>query len=294
MKYRILSAMLLIIVLAGQVRAMDWGGLAAVSRFCEEKRFDEAIRRLEEMAARADNDAEQFHYLQKAVEISGNSMKDYDRARALADKIRDPACRDVAILQLYWNFKRYDEALAHAQGKAVETWPIGSRAAAYNILGEINRMRKNNAAALENYARAAGLPAAAGNVRGSAARAAGALYLENDDRARAEEMFRKALAISPAAFAWRCESLMALSGMLIQDKRTAEAVALFESGKVASDAGEHWKPRLLEAYARALLADGKRIKSIETYDELLKSGISAEWKARIDKDLDKIADSMNE
>jgi tetratricopeptide (TPR) repeat protein len=293
MKHRAWFMLALALVLAGEVLAMDWTGLGAARRLQEEKRYDEAIRRLEEMAGRTTNDAEQFQYLQTAMEIAGSSLKNYDRARALADKIRDPASRDFAVLQLYWNFKRYDEALAHAQGKPIETWPVASRASAYNILGEINRMRKNNAAALENYARAAGLPAVAGTVRGSAAKAAGALYLEGGDRAKAEEMFRKALAISPAAFAWRCESLIALSDMLVRDNRAAEAVKLFESGRAANDANEHWKPRLLEAHARALLADGKKIKAIETYDALLKSGISAEWKARIDKELDKIAETMN-
>jgi tetratricopeptide (TPR) repeat protein len=281
------------LILSGEAFTMDWEGLAAVHGLRVEKRYDDAIRRLEDMAGRTRNDAEQFHYLQMAVEIASNSLKNYDRAKALAGAIRDPASRDFATLHLYWSFKRYDEAFAYAQGKPIETWPVGCLATAYNILGEINLMRQNNQAALENYLKAAQqLPAAAGTARGSSARQAGMLYLQSGDRVRAEEMFRKALAISTAGYAWRNDSLITLSGMLIEDKRTAEAVALFESFDFNKMENNYWTNRLLDAYARALLADGKKIKAIETYDALLKSNISQERKVKIEKELDKLADKM--
>ena len=55
------------------------------------------------------------------------------------------AGRDFAVLELYWTFKRYDDALARTQGKPFETWPVGSLAEAYNTLGEMNRQRVRNA-----------------------------------------------------------------------------------------------------------------------------------------------------
>ena len=52
------------------------------------------------------------------------------------------------------------------------------------------------------------------------------------------------------------------------------------------------KGTLLEAYARALLAAGKKIKAIETFDQLLQLNLPATWKDRINQELDQMAEAF--
>jgi hypothetical protein len=49
---------------------------------------------------------------------------------------------------------------------------------------------------------------------------------------------------------------------------------------------------LLEAQARALLAAGKKIKAIETFDQILQLNLPAAWKDRINAELDKMAEDL--
>lgn len=272
--------------------ALDYAGLGAVKQMRGDKRYGEAVQKLETMASSAATDGEQSHYLQLAVDIAVESLKDSERARALADKVRDPGRRDFAQLQLLWRLKKYDDALKQVQGKDVDGWPVEYRGKTHGILADIYRLRGDEPAALEQYAKAIQAAGAESSVRGGAAREAGTIYLKQGNRAKAEEMFRKAMAVSPAAYAWRNESLITLSGMLIQDRRSAEAVKLFEGIDFDKLDIPYWKSSLLEAYARALLADGQKIKAIETFDRLLQSGISKERQAKIEKELDKLADEM--
>jgi tetratricopeptide (TPR) repeat protein len=292
MNYRRWLVVAMVLGLATGVSALDYAGLNAVKQMRVEKRYEESVQKLVAMAGSAASDGEQFHYLQLATDIAAESLKDLDRARVLADTIRDSARRDFAQLQLLWRFKKYDDALKRVQGKAIDEWPVGCRGSAHVILADIYRLRADEPAALEHYAKAILAAGAEASVRGGAAREAGMIYLKQGNRAKAEEMFRKAMDASPAAYAWRNESLIKLSGMLIQDQRSAEAVKLFAGIDFDKLDIPHWKSSLLDAYARALLADGQKIKAIETFDRLLQSGISKEQQAKIEKELDKLADEM--
>ena len=272
--------------------ALDFQQLGAVKLLRSEKRFDEAIQKLEAMAAQAADADENFHYLEIAIEIASGSLKNADRALALADKVKDPARRDFANLRVLSDFKLYDEALARVRDKKIDEWPVRCRGSAHGILADIYRLRGDDAAAQEHRLKAIASPGAEAVVRGNAATDAAQLYLKQGDTRKAEEMFREALAISPASYAWRNTSVIALSRLLIQTQRPKEAVKLFEGMDFSKVQDTNAQGNLLEAYARALLAAGKKIKAIETFDTLLQSGIPDTWKDRINKELDQMAEDF--
>jgi tetratricopeptide (TPR) repeat protein len=129
-------------------------------------------------------------------------------------------------------------------------------------------------------------------VRGRAHREAAVLHLKHGDTSKAEEHFHKALAVTPANYAWRIDSLAGLSRLLIDNKRPKEAVKAFEGTDFSQIDHITSKGSLLEAYARALLAAGKKIKAIETFDQLLQLNLPATWKDRINQELDQMAESF--
>jgi tetratricopeptide (TPR) repeat protein len=276
----------------GAASALDYTQLNAVKLLRSEKRLDEAIQKLEAMAAQAADADENFHYLEIAIEIASGSLKNADCALALADKMKDPARRDFANLRVLSEFKRNDEALARVHDKKIDQWPVSCRGRAHVILAAIYQLRGDDAAAQEHRLKAIASPGTETVVRGNAATDAAQHYLKQGDTRKSEEMFRQALAISPASFAWRNTSLIALSRLLLQDQRAKEAVKLFEGMDFAKVENTHSRGLLLEAYARALLAAGKKIKAIETLDTLLQSGIPDTWKDRINKELDQMADDF--
>jgi tetratricopeptide (TPR) repeat protein len=244
------------------------------------------------MAAQAADADENFHYLEIAIETASGSLKDADRALALADKVKDPARRDYANLRVLSDFKRYDEALARVRDKNIDEWPVSCRGKAHVILAAIYQMRGDDAAAQEHRLKAITSPGAEAAVRGNAATEAAQLYLKQGETRKAEEMFRQALDISPAYYAWRNESVIALSRLLIQTQRAKEAVKLFEGMDFSKVENTNARGLLLEASARTLLAAGKKIKAIETFDTLLQSGIPETWKDRINKELDQMAEDF--
>ncbi len=74
-------------------RAMPSPGASVspvVQQMCAEKRFEEAVQKLETLADDAKTDAEQSTYLQEAIDIVINHLKDVHRAETLIGKIRDP------------------------------------------------------------------------------------------------------------------------------------------------------------------------------------------------------------
>jgi len=276
----------------GAAPALDFTQLNVVKLLRTGKRFDEAIQKLEAMAAQAADVDENFHYLDIAVEIASALLKDASRALALADKVKDPARRDYANLRVLSDFKRYDEALARVRDKKIDEWPARCRGSAHGILANIYRLRGDDTAAQEHRLKAIASPGAEPLVRGNAATDAARLYLKQGDTRKAEGMFRQALDISPAYYAWRNESVIALSRLLIQDQRPKEAVKLFEGMDFTKVESTTARGQLLEAYARALFATGKKIKAVETFDTLLQSGIPDTWKDRINKELDQMAEDF--
>jgi len=276
----------------GTASALDYTQLNAVKLLRTEKRFDEAIQKLEAMAAQTADADENFHYLEIAIEIASGSLKNADRALALADKVKDPARRDYANLRVLSDFKRYDEALARVRDKRIDEWPVRCRGSAHGILANIYRLRSDDATAQEHRLKAIASPGAEAAVRGNAATEAAQLYLKQGETRKAEEMFRQALAISPASYAWRNTSVIALSRLLIQTQRPKEAVKLFEGMDFSKVENTNARGLLLESNARALLAAGKKIKAVETFDTLLQSGIPDTWKDRINKELDQMAEDF--
>jgi tetratricopeptide (TPR) repeat protein len=287
---RLIAITLTLLTVSAQ--ALDYQQLGAVKLLRSEKRFDEAIQKLEAMAAQAADADENFHYLEIAIEIASGSLKNADRALALADKVKDPARRDYANLRVLSDFKRYDEALARVRDKKIDEWPVRCRGSAHGILADIYRLRGDDAAAQEHRLKAISSPGAEAVVRGNAATDAAQLYLKQGDTRKAEEMFRQALDISPASYAWRNESVIALSRLLIQTQRAKEAVKLFEGMDFSKVENTNARGQLIEAYARALLAADKKIKAVETFDTLLQSGIPDTWKERINKELDQMAEDF--
>lgn len=278
--------------LAASSPAIDYKQLSAAKRLAADKRYDEAIQKLEALAAKTEEAGENFHYLDLAIDIAVKSLKDADRALALAAEVKDAAYRDFARLNVLADLGRFDEALASVHGKNVDTWPVRCRGQAHGILAEIYHKKKDDTAELEQWQLAANALGAEVGVRGRAFREAGVIHLKHGDMAKAEEQFRQAISLTPAGYSWRTESLIALSSLLIQNQRAREAVKLFEGTDFTKIENINSKGNLLEAQARALLAAGKKIKAIETFDQLLQFNIPATWKDRINKELDQMAEEL--
>jgi tetratricopeptide (TPR) repeat protein len=272
--------------------AIDYTQFSAAKRLRADKRYDEAIQKLEGMAAKTDDAGENFTYLDFAIDMAVDSLKNAEKALALVGEVKDPAHRDFARLRVLADFERYDEALASVKGKDIDGWPVRCRSQAHGILAGIHHAKKDAAAELQEWKKSAESPGAEPGMRGRALRELGVLYLKEGKSKEAEEQFRQAIQVTRANYAWRVESLVALSRLLIEGQRGKEAVKVFEGTDFTKVSSVTAKGNLLEAYARALLAAGRRIKAIETFDELLKLDISAEWKGRINRELDEMAESF--
>src|SRR3954447_19468632 len=95
--------------LAASAQAIDYKQLGVAKRLAADKRYDEAIQKLEAMAAKTEEPGENFGYLDLAIDIAAKSLKDADRALALAAEMKDAAYRDFARLSVLTAFRRYDE-----------------------------------------------------------------------------------------------------------------------------------------------------------------------------------------
>jgi hypothetical protein len=80
--------------------------------------------------------------------------------------------------------------------------------------------------------------------------------------------------------------------LLIESNRTKEAVQAFDGTDFTKVTSVTARGSLLEAYARTLLAAGKKIKAIETFDQLLQLDLPAVWKDRINQELDQMAEEF--
>lgn len=279
-------------LLGVSAQAIDYTQLSAAKRLRADKRYDEAIQKLEGMAAKTDDAAENFTYLGFAIDTAVESLKDAARSLALVAAVKDPAYRDFAKLRVLADFDRYDEALASVQGKDIDGWPVRCRSQAHSILAGIYHAKKDAAAELQQWQMTADAPGAEPGVRGRALRELGVLHLKQGQAKEAEEQFRRAIRVTSANYSWRVESLAALSRLLVESNRGREAVKAFDDTDFTKVSSVTAKASLLEAYARALLAAGRKIKAIETFDQLLQLDISAEWKDRINKELDQMAEAL--
>ncbi|MDB6004656.1 MAG: hypothetical protein JWR15_1643, partial [Prosthecobacter sp.] len=244
-------------------QAIDYAQLSVAKRLRGDKRYDEAIQKLEGMAAKTDEAGENFTYLDFAIDMAVESLKNPGKALALAAAVKDPAHRDFAKLRVLADFERYDEALASVQGKDIDAWPVRCRSQAHSILAGIYHAKKDAAAELQQWQLTADAPGAEIGVRGRALRELGVMQLKQGKAKEAEEQFRKAVQVTPANYAWRVESLVSLSRLLVESQRGREAVKAFEGTDFTKVTSLTSKANLIEAYARALLAAGKKIKAIE-------------------------------
>jgi len=272
--------------------AIDYTQLSAAKRLRADKRYDEALQKIEALAAKTDEPGENYTYLALAIEIAVDSLKNVDRALALATSIKEPALRDFAKLRVLADFLRYDEALAFVHDKDIESWPVRCRGQAHGILAGIYHEKKDDAAELKHWQLSAEAPGTEASMRGRALRETGVLFQKQGDLAKAEEQFRKALAVTPANYAWRVATLVGLSRLLIDQQRPKEAVKVFDGTDFTKVSSVTNKGNLLEAHARALLAAGKKIKAIETFDQLLHLDLPAAWKDRINHELDQMAEEF--
>ena len=272
--------------------ALDYTQLGAVKRLTADKRYDEAIQKLEALAAKTDEPGENFHYLELALDITVKSLKSAERSLALAAKVKDAAHRDFATLRVLAAFDRHDEALASVQGKDINDWPVRCRGAAHGILAEIYHAKKDSKAELQQWLEAADSPGAELVTHGRALCEAAELQLKFGNAAQAEQQLRKAVALTPANYAWRVEALVTLSRLLIEQQRSKEALKVFDGTDFTKVTSVTPRGNLIEAHARALLAAGKKIRAIETFDQLLQLDLPATWKDRINKELDRMAEDF--
>ena len=283
---------ILIILFVTAAHAVDYTGLSSVKRLRAEKRYDEALQKLEALATKTDEPGENYTYVSQAIDIAVDSLKNADRALALAASLKDPSLRDFAKLRVLADFERYDEALAFMRDKDVTAWPVRVRGQAHGILATIYHEKKDVTAELAQWQLAAAAPGTEVGVRGLAHREAGVLFQKEGNAAKAEEQFRKALDVTPANYAWRVESLIALSRLLIENQRAKDAVKAFDGTDLTKVTSLTLRGNLIEAHARALLAAGKKIRAIETFDQLLALDLPAAWKDRINNELDEMAESF--
>lgn len=272
--------------------AVDYTALSSVKRLRAEKRYDEALQKLEALATKTDEPGENYTYVSQAIDIAVDSLKNADRALALAASLKDPSLRDFAKLRVLTDFERYDDALTFMRDKDVTAWPVRVQGQAHGILAAIYHEKKDAVAELAQWQLVAAAPGTEVGVRGRAHREAGVLLQKQGNAAKAEEQFRKALDVTPANYAWRVESLIALSRLLIDQQRAKDAVAAFDGTDFTEVTTVTNRGNLIEAHARALLAAGKRIKAIETFDQLLTLDLPAAWKDRINRELDQMSESF--
>jgi len=289
---RIIITIAALALLDVYAQAIDYTQLNSAKRLRADKRYDEAIQKLQGLAANTEEGGENFTYLDFAIDMAVKSLKDEKRAFALAAAVKEPAHRDFAKLRVLADFERYDEALASVQGKDIEAWPVRCRSQAHSILAGIYHAKKDAVAELKQWQLTADAPGAEAGVRGRALRELGVLYLKQGKVKEAEEQFRRAIQVTSANYAWRVESLVALSRLLIESQRGKEAVRAFDGTDFTQVTSPTARANLVEAYARALLAAGRKIQAIETFDQLLQLDISAEWKDRINKELDQMAETF--
>lgn len=282
----------LLLLLSASSQAIDYTQLSAAKRLTAEKRYDEAIQKLESLAVKAEEPGENFHYLNLAMDIAMKTLKNAERAMSLVATVKDAAHRDFARLRVLTDFERYDEALASVKGKGIDAWPVRCRGEAHGLLAQIHHAKKDAAAELREWQMAAAAQGAEISLRGRALRECGVLHLKAGDTAKAETAFREATEVTPANYSWRVDSLVSLSRLLIESQRVREAVKAFEGTDFTKVTSVTAKASLLEAYARALLAAGKTIAAIETFDQVLQLAIPDEWKDRINKELDQMAESF--
>lgn len=283
---------LILVLLATAAQAIDYTALSAVKRLRTEKRYDEALQKLESLAAKTNEPGENYSYLSQAIDIAVDSLKNADRALALAASLKDAALRDFAKLRVLADFQRHDEALAFMHDKEIASWPVRVRGQAYGILAAIYHEKKDAKAELAQWQLAAAEPGAEVVVRGRALRESGVLFQKQGNTAKAEEQFRKALQVTSSNYAWRVECLISLSRLLIDQQRPKEAVHAFDGTDFTKVTSVTSRGNLIEAYARALLAAGKKIKAIETFDQLLTLDLPATWKDRINQELDQMAETF--
>ncbi len=279
-------------LLCVSAQAIDYNQFSVAKRLRSEKRYDEAVQKLEGMAVKADDPSENFTYLDLAIDITVESLKDEKRALALAAAVKDPAYRDFTKLRVLADFERYDEALASVKGKDIDAWPVRCRSQAHGILASIYHAKKDASAELQQWQLTADSAGAVIGVRGRALRELGVLQLKQGNAKEAEAQFLKAVQVTDANFAWRVQSLVALSRLLVESQRGREAVKAFDGTDFTKITSLTNRANLVEAYARALLAAGRKIKAIETFDQLLQLDIPAEWKDRINKELDQMAETF--
>jgi len=130
------------------------------------------------------------------------------------------------------------------------------------------------------------------SVRGRARRKSGVIFQKQGKLAKAEEQFRPGLEVTPANYAWHVDTLIGPSRLLIDQQRAKEAVKVFDGTDFAKVTSITAKGNLHEAYARALLAAGKKIRAIESFDQLLKLDLPTAWKDRINRELDQMAEEF--
>ncbi|OYW70637.1 MAG: hypothetical protein B7Z37_30160 [Verrucomicrobia bacterium 12-59-8] len=292
---RIITALIIttaLAVLCVSAQAIDYTQLSSAKRLRADKRYDEAVQKLKGMAAKTDEVGENFTYLDLALDIAVDSLKDEKRALALAAAVKEPAYRDFAKLRVLADFERYDEALAFVKGKDIDAWPVRCRSQAHSILAGIYHAKKDTASELQQWQLTADSAGAEIGVRGRALCELGVLHLKQGHVKEAEEQFRKAVQVTDANYAWRVQSLVSLSRLLVESQRGREAVKAFEGTDFTKVTSLTSRANLIEAYARALLAAGRKIKAIETFDQLLQLDIPAEWKDRINQELDQMAETF--
>ncbi|MBX7209043.1 MAG: hypothetical protein K1X78_12065 [Verrucomicrobiaceae bacterium] len=288
----IIAVLVSLCVPAHAGKAIDYTQLSAVKRLRAEKRYDEALQKLEALAAKADEASVNYTYLSQAIDIAVDSLKNADRALALAASLKDPTLRDFEKLRVLADFQRHDEALAFMRDKDIAAWPVRVRGQAHGILAAIYHEKKDAAAELAQWQLAADEPGAEIVVRGRALRESGVLFQKQGNTAKAEEQYRKALQVTSSNYSWRVECLVALSRLLVEQQRAKEAVKAFDGTDFTKVTSITSHGNLIEAYARALLAAGKKIRAIETFDQLLALDLPASWKDRINKELDQMAEEF--
>jgi tetratricopeptide (TPR) repeat protein len=279
----IVFSLLLLAVCA--VSAQDWRKLEA------EKRYDEALAALENLALK--EPATQAQFMRAAMEIALNRLKNPELARKYIEMTKDEDWRAFFMFYFYNATGKPEEALKSLEEKGITDFPAPAHAEAYATLGGIYQARRETEKALEAYLKA--VDSKGGTILhwSWACKYAADIYMERNETDKAVEMYKKCLK-NDVFIASRNQCLFDYANFLLKQNKNTEALELIESEKMRFEkiGSAYWKAVFFMEYAKVLNLSGMRVKAIDMYGVAEKSGATETMRKQIEKERGAITSQM--
>ena len=290
---KIKSILIVIVALlhASAVSAIDFGGCATARQMVKEKRYAEAIAVYEKLDDSTKDESDNQAYMSQAITIANDSLKDQELGFRLAQRVRNAEMRAFYSMPLY----KPEELITKYKDFDFMKWPEDIRAESYQLRGHAYSALKQYPEAVRDFETGVDLPGGGPAEKGIAAKTAGDIYLSQlKDEAKAEKMYRKVLAVTNAGYWFRNESLLTLAGILLKNKRNDEALNLYKDLDIKGNGSPYWKVTLACGYAKALAANGQKVKAVEYLNMALQAETNQANKKLIQAEIDKLTKDMLE